>query len=228
MDVLDQELDKALSEAVQHMDYQQSHSKKAAGSSEEFSAGKGRLCEPFNRWWEVLLLLFPATCYRQNTATDHISCCYHCVNPLTALMKDQVWSMTLRNVHAVYAGEVENASDVCSGSYQLAFLSPEMPLSDETWRDVMQNPAFYNHLIAFVVDEAHCVKQWSVLTILFNCNFERSTTSAANCLIIFFSYPFVLAGLLTKWLWLVHKCIKPKHTFVLCSDWSLVQMQKKY
>ena len=70
-------------------------------------------------------------------------------------MKDQVWSMTLRNMRAVYTGEVENASDVYSGRYQLVILSPEMLLSEETWRDVMQNPAFHNHLIAFVVDEAH-------------------------------------------------------------------------
>ena len=24
----------------------------------------------------------------------------------------------------------------------------------------MQNPEFHNHLVAFIVDEAHCVKQW--------------------------------------------------------------------
>ena len=59
------------------------------------------------------------------------------MSPFTALMKDQVRSMALRNMHAVYAGEVENTSDVCSGRYQLVFLSPEMLLSAETWRDVM-------------------------------------------------------------------------------------------
>ena len=56
-----------------------------------------------------------------------------------------------------YAGKVENPIDV---KYKLLFMSPEMLLGDETWRGVVQNPAFHNHLVAFIVDEAHCVKQW--------------------------------------------------------------------
>ena len=52
---------------------------------------------------------------------------------------------------------MENPIDV---KHKLLFMSPEMLLGDETWRGVVQNPAFYNHLVAFIVDEAHCVTQW--------------------------------------------------------------------
>ena len=73
-------------------------------------------------------------------------------------------ALKARNVYGTctctYAGDVENLSDVCTGKQQLLFMSPEMLLRDETRRDIVQNPEVHNHLVAFIVDEAHCVKQW--------------------------------------------------------------------
>ena len=54
------------------------------------------------------------------------------VSPLIALMQDQVRAMNERGVRAVYAGmaDEELAESVCSGSFQLVYLSPESLLTD--------------------------------------------------------------------------------------------------
>lgn len=84
------------------------------------------------------------------------------VSPLIALMIDQVRAMTERNISAVYAGEAEGEveTDICSGKYQLVFMSPEALLTDDRWRDMLQSLVYQERLVAIVVDEAHCVKKW--------------------------------------------------------------------
>jgi len=84
------------------------------------------------------------------------------VSPLVALMKDQVRQMTERNMRAVYVGDVdsETKNEVCSGKYQLVYLSPEALLTNVTWRDMLQSPVYQQNLVALVIDEAHCVKKW--------------------------------------------------------------------
>jgi len=85
------------------------------------------------------------------------------VSPLISLMKDQVRAATERNVTAVYVGDAKSTEEVrkiCEGEYQLVFMSPESLLQDSTWRDMLLSPVYQQQLIAFVVDEAHCVKKW--------------------------------------------------------------------
>ena len=84
------------------------------------------------------------------------------VSPLIALMKDQVRQMTERGVSAVYVGEADAATEteVCNGRFQLVYFSPEALLTNPTWWDMLQSPVYQNNLVAFVVDEAHCVKKW--------------------------------------------------------------------
>ena len=84
------------------------------------------------------------------------------ISPLIALMKDQVRSMTARDISAVYAGEADGDVEVgiCSGKYQLVFMSPESLLNDDRWRDMLQSPIYQERLVGIVVDEAHCVKKW--------------------------------------------------------------------
>ena len=86
------------------------------------------------------------------------------VSPLIALMQDQVRAMNERGVRAVYPGmaDEELAESVCSGSFQLVYLSPESLLTDGRWRDMLQNPIYQERLVGLVVDEAHCVKKWLV------------------------------------------------------------------
>ncbi len=86
------------------------------------------------------------------------------VSPLIALMKDQVRAMRERDVTAVYAGEVDDdvEADICTGEYQLVYMSPEALLNDDRWRDMLSNSVYQENLVALVVDEAHCVKKWYV------------------------------------------------------------------
>ena len=86
------------------------------------------------------------------------------VSPLIALMKDQVLAMEARNVRAVYVGdcteEGSEATEICSGKYQLVYMSPEALLTNEHWRDMLLSPVYRDNLVGLVVDEAHCVKKW--------------------------------------------------------------------
>ena len=85
------------------------------------------------------------------------------VSPLVALMKDQVEAMKKRGISAVYVGDSSGhdiTTKICSGTFQLVYLSPESLLTNDTWRDMLQTPTYQQHLAALVIDEAHCVKQW--------------------------------------------------------------------
>ena len=85
------------------------------------------------------------------------------VCPLVALMKDQVEAMKKRGISAVYVGDSSGhdiTTKICSGTFQLVYLSPESLLTNDTWRDMLQTPTYQQHLAALVIDEAHCVKQW--------------------------------------------------------------------
>ena len=86
------------------------------------------------------------------------------MSPLIALMKDQVRAMADRGMRAVFVGDCdeEGIARVCAGLYQLFSLSPEALLTDGRWRDMFLYPVYTDNLVAFVVDEAHCVKKWSV------------------------------------------------------------------
>ena len=85
------------------------------------------------------------------------------VGPLIALMKDQVRAMTEKNILAVYVGDLTDEDaigEVCSGKYQLVYMSPESLLTDERWRDMLLSPVYHENLVGLIVDEAHCVKKW--------------------------------------------------------------------
>lgn len=70
--------------------------------------------------------------------------------------------MKMRGASAVYVGDVDDKmeGDICSGQYQLVYLSPEALLTNDMWRDMIQNPVYQENLVAFIVDEAHCVRKW--------------------------------------------------------------------
>ena len=60
----------------------------------------------------------------------------------------------------------EGTASVCAGLYQLVYLSPEALLTNPMWRDMLLCPVYTDNLVALVVDEAHCVKKWSVNSIV--------------------------------------------------------------
>ena len=65
-----------------------------------------------------------------------------------------------KGVEAVYVGERCDMNKVYEGRYPILFISPEALLTDSKWRDVLLSQVYQRHLMAVVIDEAHCVKKW--------------------------------------------------------------------
>ena len=77
-------------------------------------------------------------------------------------MQDQVRAMIDRRATVVYAGMVEDELErsICSGDFQLVFLSPESLIMDGRWHDMLLSSAYQERLVGLVDDEAHCVIKW--------------------------------------------------------------------
>ena len=85
------------------------------------------------------------------------------VTPLVAIMKEQAIDFERKGLSAMYitCGSVGEGKmqDVLDGLYDLVFISPEQLLTKWCWREVLHSELYLN-MMAFVVDEAHCVKKW--------------------------------------------------------------------
>ena len=85
------------------------------------------------------------------------------VSPLVALMNDQVQSLTDRGITAIMCSGISECelsrSLISEGKYRIVFVTPEI-LFDRSWSDVFRSPTLNERLVAFIVDEAHCVKKW--------------------------------------------------------------------
>ena len=46
------------------------------------------------------------------------------------------------------------------GGIQLLLISPESLICNDKYRQMLLSPVYKKNLVAFVVDEAHCVKTW--------------------------------------------------------------------
>lgn len=87
------------------------------------------------------------------------------VSPLLALMKDQVAFFKAKNIPAVHVSDRENIStstkdDIRRGQYKIILISPEALFASMYWRDVLCTDLYRSNIVAFVIDEAHCVKKW--------------------------------------------------------------------
>ena len=86
------------------------------------------------------------------------------VSPLLALMKDQVSAYSAKGLTAcavTHETTPEEKRNIREGKYQLFFFSPET-LSKRQWFDQIQLEPYHSNIVAFVVDEAHCIKHWYV------------------------------------------------------------------
>ncbi len=87
-----------------------------------------------------------------------------CISPLTSIMMDQKAKFTPRGIIAEFVGENQEdptaVKNVLRGVVQLVFISPEALLRNRTYRSMLLSRAYKQHLVALVVDEAHCVKTW--------------------------------------------------------------------
>ena len=99
--------------------------------------------------------------------------CAIIVSPLIALMVDQVRNLRRNGVQAVIisCGSIERsvvgkeffATDSSLASASHVFSSPEA-LAHTKWREALENPLMFSRVCAVVVDEAHCVSKWLVLS----------------------------------------------------------------
>ncbi|XP_019854955.1 PREDICTED: ATP-dependent DNA helicase Q-like SIM [Amphimedon queenslandica] len=87
-----------------------------------------------------------------------------CVSPLVSLMMDQKARFTPKGVVAEFVGEEQTDQNcirsVISGSAQLVYISPESLICNQIYRNMILSPIYKEKLVAFVIDEAHCVKSW--------------------------------------------------------------------
>lgn len=63
-------------------------------------------------------------------------------------MKDQVRQLAKSYVQALYVEEVDNTTEteICKGKFQLVYLCPEALLTNPTWWDMIQIPAYQGNL----------------------------------------------------------------------------------
>ena len=85
------------------------------------------------------------------------------VTPLTSIMKDQISSLESKQLSAVHVTSAVGKSEenaILEGKYGVVYFSPEQLLRQSKWREMLRSEVYQKNLVAFVVDEAHCVKQW--------------------------------------------------------------------
>ena len=88
------------------------------------------------------------------------------VSPLNSLMKDQVDSFSRKGLSSVFINSASVKNDpslsvkVSKGMYQLVYIGPEMLIGQHLYREMLLSQVYQQNLVAFVVDEAHCIKTW--------------------------------------------------------------------
>ena len=77
-------------------------------------------------------------------------------------------SLAAKGLSTVYVSgdltDKEVKSRVFNGMYQLVLISPELLMTNLYWREMMRTEVYQRQLVAFVVDEAHCIIKWYVMT----------------------------------------------------------------
>ena len=103
------------------------------------------------------------------------------IEPLSSLVDDQMKRATSMNLRTaklpyhctLYASEFKtlgegNVSDcdkklfddICRGSFDILFSSPESMIYDTFWKKLLLEPRVRGFLTTIVVDEAHCILEW--------------------------------------------------------------------
>ena len=95
------------------------------------------------------------------------------ISPLKALMKDQIRYLGNFGIPAVAVtdeliSDPEILQQVKNGTYTLVYGSPECFLSSKAWRDILSDTDFTAKLVGVAIDEAHCIVQWYVISLI-NC-----------------------------------------------------------
>ena len=81
-------------------------------------------------------------------------------------MVDQQQKFVAKGIRAEFVGEAQTdhtvMDKVLCGDLQLLYISPENLLNNKTYRSMLHSPTYTDKLVALAVDEAHCIKTWSV------------------------------------------------------------------
>ena len=84
-----------------------------------------------------------------------------CVSPLTSLMLDQQQEFSRYALATEFVGEAQedpNAIARVTRKAEFSFCTFNSP--DSLLTTMLRSEVYRENLVAFVVDEAHCVKQW--------------------------------------------------------------------
>jgi superfamily II DNA helicase RecQ len=81
------------------------------------------------------------------------------VSPLIALMEDQIATIEPMGISVTRISDKDVVNPaIKQGKYQI-IISPEA-LGSLEWRSVFGTKLYRQNLIAFVIDEAHCIQKW--------------------------------------------------------------------
>lgn len=79
-------------------------------------------------------------------------------------MLEQQRKYSSKGIATEFVGEAQAdpavISQVLQGNLQLLYISPENLLNNPRFRSMLLKSKYKEHLVALVVDEAHCVKTW--------------------------------------------------------------------
>ena len=86
------------------------------------------------------------------------------VSPLISLMMDQRQKFSPTGLAVEFVGEAQKGNATCinilNENIHLLYISQESLLDNKKYWHMFQTSAYQERMIAFVVDEAHCVKMW--------------------------------------------------------------------
>ena len=78
------------------------------------------------------------------------------------LFYSQIRTFSSKGLNVAAASDKAKQADIISGRCQLVYFSPEELLLVDQWRTMLLNSVYQSNLVAFVVDEAHCITNWLV------------------------------------------------------------------
>lgn len=103
--------------------------------------------------------------YKKGLVDSVKSCSVIVVSPLIALMVDQVENLRSKGIKCSIITSSEGVTKVLFAtisnlhSDSLLFSTPEALIRSK-WRLYIQDPKVSDRIVAYVVDEAHCVSKW--------------------------------------------------------------------
>jgi superfamily II DNA helicase RecQ len=66
----------------------------------------------------------------------------------------------LPTIHITSGIDDSTEEALFEGRFRVIFISPEELSGKKKWRDMLRYEGYWKTLTAFMVDEAHCVKEW--------------------------------------------------------------------